>query len=231
MNVPLVFWDVDTQVDFMSPEGALYVPDAETLAPNLERLTRTAEAMSIPVIADADDHQWSDEEISSDPDFRTTFPPHCMRGTGGAERIPETTLEWTLEVGHQLLDREEIRRALDQPHPRVLIHKKQLDIFSNPNTDTILELLSPASVVVYGVAFDFCNRKVIDGLLERGQTGIVVVSDATKPIHPESVEPLVARWETQGVTLRTTDQLLADLERDGAPPLAVRQPVLQGQVR
>jgi nicotinamidase/pyrazinamidase len=227
VSVPLLFWDVDTQVDFMSPEGALYVPDAEVLTENLARLTRTAEAMSIPVIADADDHEWSDEEISSDPDFQTTFPPHCMRGTQGAERIPETTLDWTLEVGHEQLASDEIRYGLEQPHPRVLIYKKQLDIFSNPNTDIILEMLAPASVVVYGVAFDFCNRKVVDGLLERGQTGIVVVTDATKPIYPENVGPMLEGWEAQGVTLRTTEQLLADLEQAGAPQLAVRQAVAQ----
>jgi hypothetical protein len=88
-------------------------------------------------------------------------------------------------------------------------------------------MLAPASVVVYGVAFDFCNRKLIDGLLERGQAGIVVVTDATKPIYPENVGPMLEGWEAQGVTLCTTEQLLADLEQSGAPRLAVRQTLVQ----
>ncbi len=217
MSVPLLFWDVDTQIDFISPQGALYVPDAETLAPNLERLTRAAKRLAIPVIADADDHEWTDIEISSDPDFRITFPPHCMRGTPGVERIPETRQDWTLVAGHQPLDRDEIRAGLDQPHPRILIHKKTLDIFSNPNTEVILEMLAPQNVVVYGVALDFCSRKVIEGLLARDQTGIVVVSDATKPIYPENIPSLTARWEERGVIMRTTDEILSELESSGLP--------------
>ncbi len=78
-----VFWDVDTQVDFMSPDGKLYVPGAETLAPNLGRLTDYAHANRITIIASADDHVMAHAEISETPDFQDTFPPHCMRGTPG----------------------------------------------------------------------------------------------------------------------------------------------------
>lgn len=208
MSAPLVFWDVDTQFDFLSPEGALYVPEAETLIPNLQRLTELAHELAIPIIADSDDHEWSDDEISDNPDFETTFPPHCMRGTPGARRIPETHQSWTLVAGHQPLGAAQIRVGLDQPHPRVLILKKTLNVFSNPNTETVLEWLRPESVVIYGVALDFCNRLVIEGLLARQQTNIVAVTDATKPIYPEDAQALLAQWEAQGVRLRTTEEVL-----------------------
>ena len=35
----VIFWDVDTQYDFMKADGKLYVPDAEQLIPNLRKLT------------------------------------------------------------------------------------------------------------------------------------------------------------------------------------------------
>ena len=69
--------------------------------------------------------------------------------------------------------------------------------------------------MIYGVALDFCNRKVIGGLLARDQRGIVVVTDATKPIYPESVEELMSRWQAQGVIMRTTDEILGELEALG----------------
>jgi nicotinamidase-related amidase len=31
----VIFWDVDTQYDFMRADGKLYVPDAEHIIPNL----------------------------------------------------------------------------------------------------------------------------------------------------------------------------------------------------
>ncbi len=59
-----VFWDVDTQGDFMHPDGALYVPGAEEIIPNLGRLTRHAHARGIRIVASADDHVRDHSELS-----------------------------------------------------------------------------------------------------------------------------------------------------------------------
>ena len=39
-----ILWDVDTQVDFMLPDGKLYVPTAEETAPAMSRLVEAARA-------------------------------------------------------------------------------------------------------------------------------------------------------------------------------------------
>ena len=93
-----VFWDVDTQVDFIEPDGKLYVQGAETIRANLARLTDFAHAHGIRVIASSDCHALEDEELSDTPDFADTFPPHCLRGTPGQARIPETTLHRPLVI-------------------------------------------------------------------------------------------------------------------------------------
>jgi len=85
-----ILWDVDTQVDFMLPEGRLYVPGAEELRPAMARLVEAAGIAGIVHVASADDHELTDPEISDEPDFEYTYPPHCLRGTPGAERVPET---------------------------------------------------------------------------------------------------------------------------------------------
>lgn len=218
MRSPIVFWDVDTQVDFMEPGGALYVRSAEKIEPNLARLTEAARRLSIPVIASADDHQPADPEISSDPDFETTFPPHCMRGTRGARRVEATRLDWTLELRHEPTDPAEIRRALDASWPRLLLHKKELDVFSNPNTKAVLAALDAGRIVVYGVALDFCVQRFVDGLLDHGTPPeIAVVTDATRAIDARRGDQLLERWETEGARLETTDQLLRYLK---SAPLA-----------
>src|SRR5574340_1672762 len=79
----LLFWDVDTQYDFMRADGKLYVPDSEGIIPNLKRLTDFAHARGIRIVASADDHVVGHRELSSQPDFKETFPEHCMRGTKG----------------------------------------------------------------------------------------------------------------------------------------------------
>jgi len=74
----VIFWDVDSQYDFMKADGKLYVPDAEQLIPNLRKLTDYAHGHGIRVVASADDHVLNHGEISANPDWKTTFPPHCL---------------------------------------------------------------------------------------------------------------------------------------------------------
>src|SRR6266536_6432451 len=86
-----ILWDVDTQVDFMLPGGKLYVPGAEETAPAMGRLVAAAREAGTVHVASADDHELTDSEISDVPDFQTTYPPHCLRGTRGAAKIAETS--------------------------------------------------------------------------------------------------------------------------------------------
>src|SRR5690349_1061269 len=79
----VIFWEVDTQADFMLPGGKLYVPDAEKLLPNLKRLTDAARDRRVFLVSDACVHSPDDEEFKR-------FPPHCVRGTPGAAIVPET---------------------------------------------------------------------------------------------------------------------------------------------
>jgi nicotinamidase/pyrazinamidase len=51
-----IFWDVDTQADFMRPGGKLYVPGAEKLIPNMSRLTGAARHGRVMMIGDMCQH-------------------------------------------------------------------------------------------------------------------------------------------------------------------------------
>ena len=83
-----VLWDVDTQRDFMLPEGKLYVPGAEDTASAMARLVAAAREAGLVHVASADDHELTDPEISDDPDLRkngtghgakTSLLPGCCR--------------------------------------------------------------------------------------------------------------------------------------------------------
>src|SRR5262249_48868133 len=85
-----ILWDVDTQVDFIEPGGKLYFPGAEEARPAMARLVEAARATGVVHVASCDQHELSDPEISMEPDYDSTWPPHCLLGTRGAEKIPET---------------------------------------------------------------------------------------------------------------------------------------------
>ncbi|MBN2051887.1 isochorismatase family protein [Candidatus Woesearchaeota archaeon] len=91
-----IFYDVDTQHDFMDKDGALYVPGAEDIKPNLKKLTDYASASSHPIriIGSMDVHHGTSEYKSMEGELNRyggPFPDHCMIGTRGQEKIDETT--------------------------------------------------------------------------------------------------------------------------------------------
>jgi len=75
-----VFFDIDTQIDFMFPAGALYVPGAERLVPIIAQLNHSAEIVVSTMCA----------HTGNDPEFRQ-WPPHCIVGTTGQLKPQSTT--------------------------------------------------------------------------------------------------------------------------------------------
>jgi nicotinamidase/pyrazinamidase len=210
MRTDTVFWDVDTQVDFMKSDGKLYVPDSESIIPTLKQLTDYAHARRIRIIASADDHRPGHRELSDAPDFKVTFPEHCMHGTPGQQKIPETALQHPLVIEPDPLDPATVAARARSHDGDILFHKHWFDVFTNPNLLPVLDALAPARVVLYGVALDVCDRYAIEGLLKH-QRGvrIALVTDAARAIHPEAVNPLQRDWEQRGVQLLTAKQVLA----------------------
>ena len=212
-----LFWDVDTQYDFMRADGKLYVPDAEQIIPQLQHLTDQAHRAGIRILASADDHAPGHRELSDHPDFRETFPPHCMHGTPGQRKIPETTLRDPLVIEPERQPAEAVKQRVRAHRGDLLINKQWFDVFTNPNVEPVLDVLDPERIFIYGVALDVCNKYAIEGLLaRRPQVKLFAVTDAMKPIDASSADALLAGWGRRGVTLVTTDETLA-LSRKGAP--------------
>ncbi len=209
--MPVVFWDVDTQHDFMKADGKLYVPGAESIIPNFKRLTDYAHGHGIRIIASADDHVPGHRELSDAPDFRQTFPPHCMRGTAGQAKIPETRLESPLVIEPEPQEPTALRATLAAHHGDVLLTKHWFDVFTNQNVATVLDAIRPRTIVLYGVATDVCNKYAVEGLLERHpDVRLFVVKDAMKPIDPDAQEHLFKEWGDEGARIVETSEIVED---------------------
>jgi nicotinamidase/pyrazinamidase len=133
-----VFFDVDTQLDFVYPAGALYVPGAENIVANLTKLTRYAAEKGYPIIATMDAHSEDDAEFK-------VWKPHCVIGTTGQQKCAGTM-------------------APEQ----IVIEKQKLDCFSNPKLKPLLRELAADRYVVYGVVSELCVQCAALGLLETG---------------------------------------------------------------
>ena len=170
----------------------------------MARLVAAARAAGLVHIASADDHELTDPEISEEPDYRTTYPPHCLRGTRGARKISETEQDDPIPIG--LCDFPE--RYLEGRE--FLLLKKHFDVFTNPNADRLLTRLDLDEVILFGVATDVCDDAAIRGLLER-EVRVRFVDAAARGLDDERTAACTAAWRENGVEFTTVDAVLAEL--------------------
>jgi nicotinamidase/pyrazinamidase len=205
MHEGILFWNVDTQIDFIEPTGKLYVEGAEQLKPVLQRITEFAASHKIRVINTCDFHLINSQELSANPDFVNSFPEHCMAGTRGAEFIPETRpelpaiVDWMTHMAilPQLANARQFRN--------IVIRKDAFDVFEgNPYATKIVNLMNPEKVFVYGVSTNVCVDKAVCGLLELGYK-VLVFRDAIKelPLIPLPYD----QWIAAGVQLIEFNQV------------------------
>jgi nicotinamidase/pyrazinamidase len=189
---PLVFVDIDTQRDFLDPDGALYVPGSVEILSNLAQLSRFAAEHHIPILATACAHGTDDPEL-------TQFPPHCMAGTPGQERVPAT-----FRPDSVVLAPEE-RLEGDLP-AHLTLEKRELDVFSRIDAADLVARYNRGrpTFVVYGVATDYCVRFNVEGLL-RCQCRVAVVADAVRAIDPASEAGILTDFARRGVLLTLTE--------------------------
>jgi len=204
-----ILWDVDTQVDFVEPSGKLYVPGAAEIRPTLERLVDAIRAAKLVHVASADDHELTDPEISDAPDFRNTYPPHCLRGTRGAEKILETKQRDPLPLSLVPFP-PGLVPGLVEGRREILLLKKNFNVFTNPNTEPLLDALDPDQIVVFGVATDVCDDAAIRGFLLRGRS-VVFVEDAAKGLDEAKTAACIGAWREAGVELASTEEVVASL--------------------
>jgi len=196
----MIFFDVDTQRDFMDSAGALYVPGAEAIRPNIERLLRAAGERRLTTISSRCAHE------TGDPEFKI-FPPHCIDGEPGAERVFADLPE---------LPRQEIAadaganpQAQLQPATHYIVKKKVFDLFSNQWLEGLRRRgdFKGEPCVVFGVATDYCVRACALGLAEAGAR-VLLVEDAIRGVAVETTSRTIDEMRAAGVEFTTTDEVL-----------------------
>ena len=172
----------------------------------MARLVRWAEEEGVTHLATADDHELTDPELADEPDFAITFPPHCLRGTPGAVKIPETAQRDPLPLSLTPYSPGMLPELVRDRH-ELLVLKKTFSAFSNPNVEPLLELLAPDEVLLFGVATDVCNHAAVMGLLARSYP-VAFVEDASQGLSPDFVAHSFDQWRAGGVRFTTSDEVV-----------------------
>lgn len=170
------FFDIDTQMDFIFPAGALYAPGAVGILPHVARLNRLAHERGLPLISTMCAHGDDAAEFQ-------VWRPHCVKGTLG-QRKPASTL-----VPSQ-----------------ILLEKDDLDLFSNPSLEKMLDTLRIEECVVYGLLTEYCVKHAAMGLLARGRK-VSLVLDAIHHLSAEDAVEVVKGFVAAGGVCVFTDDV------------------------
>jgi len=208
----VILWEVDAQADFMLPSGKLYVPGAEKIILNMNRLVEAARQGRVLLISSADAH------APDDPEFRE-WPPHCVKDTAGAELVPEARAARLLVIPNQS---DCVLPSDLSAYQQILLEKNTLDVFDNPNTDKLLAQLSASQksdvgagpeFLVFGVVTEYCVLRAADGLLRRSYC-VSIVEDAVQSLDEQKGRTILSDLQSRGARLITTDEALGLVDRD-----------------
>ena len=240
---PRLGWVVDVQFDFMTPPergGRLYVRHlddprdvgATQIVPALERTVAWLHGHAHAVVYTGDWHADADREIDREqPDFRTTYPAHCMGAGDRADERPGAELIDAIAPRGPVLviDRDASDAAADRAARHaadggtVMIRKREFSVFEGQaRTERFLERLTgelgeKPEFIVCGVATDVCVRMAVEGLLERGYA-VTVVRDAVWGLGIQADEALFGAWAARGARIVP----LSELEAAAAASVAGR---------
>ena len=205
----MIFWEVDVQADFMVPGGKLYVPGAEKIIPNINRLVELCRQSQVFMISETDAHSVTDPEMQK-------WPLHCLKGTPGAEIIPPGRALTRLAIPN--------RAGFIVPehfhtYQQVVLEKNTLDVFDNPNTDVLLGRLehiwpedfnTDVEFIIFGVATEYCVRCTVEGLLRRGRR-VGIVADAIESIDQVKGRETLDELRSRGARTTSTAEVLAQV--------------------
>jgi nicotinamidase/pyrazinamidase len=198
-----IFWEVDVQADFMLPGGKLYVSGAEKLLPNIRKLTDAARRGEVFLVSHGCYHP------AKDPEFKQ-FPPHCLKGSRGAEFVPEALTENFVRVENDV----NARLPVDLfKYQQIILEKQTLDIFETSHADRLVERLgNAAEFVVFGVVTEYCVSCAVKGLLQRKRR-VAVVRDAIETLALEVGNKTLTELQALGARLVTAGEILDKVAR------------------
>lgn len=154
---------VDTQYDFMMPNGILYVKGAEeTITPMIQYLASLTPETTAGVLFTFDTH--IKEEYEGSPESEM-FPLHCELGTNGHDNVLNQNLV------HNGIEKFTLQKPVfdmwasdDLVFGDVETWEDVEEMFA----EGFVEDTQATIIDIIGVALNFCVKQAADGFLERG---------------------------------------------------------------
>lgn len=199
-----IFYDINTQRDFILPDGKFHIAGAEKIVPVWKAITDLARDQKVQIVCSVDCHLPGDPTLQS---WGGQYPDHCMAGTPGQQKIVETAPLNPLMLENKEYASDEIQKILDHDGELVFQRQQFEALAGSAHLSAILRLvLRPyEDIVMYGVYTESCVEREISALVGLGPK-LHIVTDAVAVIGTES-PTFNAKLQQEGVELISFDNL------------------------
>lgn len=203
---------IDVQQGFMPLEegerlnrpgyGELPVPDGAQVVELLNKLSLSDVQIDF-VFTTQDWHPAETAHFSTEPDFSTNWPEHCVADTPGAELHPELIVDGNaFRKGQETLIDSEADTSYSGFNA------------SAENNEVLPEVLAEHSIdtlYIGGLALDYCVKATAIDFAQKTDIDVVVLSDAVRPVSKETGEQAIAEMREAGVSFMMVDQAIEQL--------------------
>jgi nicotinamidase/pyrazinamidase len=177
---------VDVQNDFCEG-GSLAVTGGAAVASRISDYVREHAANYAAFVATRDHHIDPDGHFSDTPDFKDSWPRHCVVGTAGVEFSPNLNTDLVQAV----FDKGEYAAAYSGFEGKTA---------SGEGLAAWLRGHGIRNLDVVGIATDYCVRATaLDGVREGFTVSVLV--DLTAGVSPESTDAALEELREGGVTV------------------------------
>lgn len=184
---------VDMQYDFL-PGGALAVRDADQILPPVRGLVGEFTESGLTIVFVRDWHPDDHCSFSPTPNFKDTWPKHCVHDTPGA-RLAIVRPEGAIIVSKGFRQQEEAYSGFDG-----LVSAPGSDPYKASNLEGLLHERGIEQVWIVGLATDYCVKfTALDAIKYGFRT--VVVTNACRGLSLETSVAALGEMEKAGAAL------------------------------
>ncbi len=190
--------DVNTQRDFLAPEGVLPIKNREAVLERIKQLINWCKKHHIPIISPIDSHRAGGESLRS-PLL------HCIENTPGQKKVSFTLLPKRYVIEHDASP--SLPDNLFEKYNQVIIHKRTNDVFTNPKADRFFSNIQSKRMLIFGVGAERAIKLLVLGLLSRCQHPIIV-KDACGYWDKDAAQLSLRKVQAKGAVLIDTKRVI-----------------------
>lgn len=189
---------VDVQNDFVDG-GALAVKGGKAIIPHIAKVVDEMKGRAL-IITTQDWHPVDHSQFSPNPDYKTTWPVHCVQGSAGAHLVQELLDILPKDTIHAFKGEDKNEDGYSAFESYIFI-----DGPGDTPLDEVLKTDGITHLYVCGIATDYCVQATVADALLHGYR-VTLLTDCIAGVAENTSDEAISLMAQAGVQFMSTPQ-------------------------